>query len=68
MTNAAASPIVRRAFLTNGSLFLTDKISKENPTDVLAGWTAGVAWAFGCWAAFQYFRRDKSAPQKGDAT
>ena len=37
------------------------------PTDVLAGWTAGVAWAFGWWAAFQYVRRGRSAAKKEDA-
>ncbi len=26
------------------------------PTDVLAGWMAGIGWALGCWLAIQYFR------------
>lgn len=27
------------------------------PTDVLAGWMAGVGWALGCWMAVQYIPR-----------
>lgn len=27
------------------------------PTDVLAGWMAGMAWAVGCWTAFQLWLR-----------
>ena len=29
------------------------------PTDVLAGWTAGTAWALGCWVTFQVWLRRK---------
>jgi undecaprenyl-diphosphatase len=27
------------------------------PTDVLAGWTAGGAWALGCWAIANWLQR-----------
>lgn len=27
------------------------------PTDVLAGWVAGIAWALACWVIVQYMRR-----------
>lgn len=27
------------------------------PSDVLAGWMAGIAWALACWAIVHYFRR-----------
>jgi membrane-associated phospholipid phosphatase len=29
----------------------------HSPTDVLAGWIAGVGWALSCWAIIQYSRR-----------
>ncbi|HYQ37383.1 MAG TPA: phosphatase PAP2 family protein [Pseudomonas sp.] len=29
------------------------------PTDVLAGWAAGAAWAFGWWGAAEWFREDR---------
>lgn len=31
------------------------------PTDVLAGWSAGTAWAMGCWLAAWWFRRRRPA-------
>jgi undecaprenyl-diphosphatase len=29
------------------------------PSDVLAGWMAGIGWALGCWAALHVFRRKR---------
>jgi undecaprenyl-diphosphatase len=31
------------------------------PTDVLAGWMAGIAWALLCWVAAQFARRRRIA-------
>jgi undecaprenyl-diphosphatase len=34
------------------------------PTDVLAGWMAGMAWALACWVAVQCFRRRVSVGEQ----
>jgi undecaprenyl-diphosphatase len=34
------------------------------PSDVLAGWMAGVAWALACWAIVHYFRRREGTAEK----
>ncbi len=35
------------------------------PTDVAAGWTAGVAWAVGCWGVARWLRKRKGAMAPG---
>jgi undecaprenyl-diphosphatase len=35
------------------------------PTDVLAGWTAGAAWAIACWSIATYLQRHGSVEQEG---
>jgi undecaprenyl-diphosphatase len=36
------------------------------PTDVLAGWSAGLAWAVGCWLAARYLQRQGVVDQSAD--
>jgi undecaprenyl-diphosphatase len=36
------------------------------PTDVLAGWSAGLAWAVSCWLAARYLQRRGVVEQAAD--
>lgn len=36
------------------------------PTDVLAGWTAGLVWAIGCWLVATWLQRKRVVEQEGE--
>jgi undecaprenyl-diphosphatase len=38
------------------------------PTDVLAGWMAGLVWALGCWAVAQYLRLRRGRMSRSDVS
>ncbi|RPI81941.1 MAG: phosphatase PAP2 family protein, partial [Planctomycetaceae bacterium] len=37
------------------------------PSDVLAGWTAGIVWALGCWAIARFLQRRKMVENLGSS-
>ena len=38
------------------------------PTDVLAGWSAGLAWAFSCWLVARWLQRRNRIEQSGSGS
>jgi undecaprenyl-diphosphatase len=62
-----------KAYLIGSALFISFLVGVSRvymavhwPTDVLAGWTAGLVWAILCWLVATYLQRRRVVEQEGE--
>ena len=66
-------PRVVKAYLIGSALFISLLVGVSRvymavhwPTDVLAGWTAGLVWAILCWLVATWLQREHVVEQEGE--
>jgi undecaprenyl-diphosphatase len=65
-------PLVVKAYFIGAALFIAFLVGVSRvymavhwPTDVLAGWTAGLVWAILCWLVATWLQREHVVEQEG---
>ena len=56
-------PLVRQAISKGGCLYARVVLGVHYPTDVLAGWTAGLVWAILCWLVARWLQHRGAVEQ-----
>ncbi len=66
-------PLVVKAYFIGAALFISFFVGISRvymavhwPTDVLAGWTAGLVWAILCWLVATWLQREHVVEQEGE--